>query len=177
MAKQLGWYVDLRKCVGCSACTVACKAESNTSEGLAWRQVITRDSGKYPDVQQSFVSTACYHCEHPACQASCPIEGAIVKREEDGVVLIDQEKCIGCKRCMWTCPYGAPQFSAETQKVEKCTFCVQRLDGGLKPACVTTCIGDALHFGDMADLSGEETTEGFADPALTTPSVRFTPPR
>lgn len=176
MAVQLGWYVDLEKCVGCSSCAVACKAENNTPRGLAWRRVLTRDAGEYPDVQRFFLSTACYHCEHPACQASCPIEDAIVKREEDGVVLIDQEKCVGCKRCMWACPYGAPQFIAETQKVEKCTFCVQRLDAGLQPACVTTCIGDALHFGDMTEISGEERIEGFASPELTEPSVRFKPP-
>ena len=176
MTKQMGCDVDLRKCVGCHSCAVSCKAENNTPPGVAWRQVITRNGGSYPDVSAWFVSMSCFHCQHPACLASCPVE-AISKRDEDGVVLIDQDKCIGCKRCMWACPYSAPQFNPETEKVEKCTFCAHRLDAGLKPACVTTCIGDALHFGDMAEISGEESIEGFADPGLTVPSVRFTPPR
>ncbi len=176
MTKQLGWYMDLRKCVGCHSCAVACKAENNTPPGMAWRQVITQDSGRYPDVTARFVSMTCFHCEHPACLASCPVEGAIVKREEDGVVVIDQEKCVGCRRCMWTCPFGAPQFNPETNRVEKCTFCVHRLDAGLKPACVTTCMGDALHFGDLAEITGETSIEGLSDPTLTVPSVRFEPP-
>jgi len=176
MTKQLGWYIDLRKCVGCHTCAVSCKAENNTPPGMAWRQVITRESGKFPDVSAMFVTMACFPCEHPACQAACPIDGAVIKREKDGVVLFDQEKCVGCRRCMWACPYGAPQFNTETKKVEKCTFCVHRLDVELQPACVSTCIGNALHFGDMSELSGEKQIDGFADPKLTNPSVRFTPP-
>ena len=174
MGKQLGWYIDLRKCVGCHACAVACKAENNTDVGIAWRQVISQSNGTYPQVTKRFVSMACLHCAHPACLAACPVEGAIVKRETDGVVLIDQEKCVGCRRCEWACPYGAPRFNSETKKVEKCTFCVHRIEAGLAPACVTTCMGDALHFGDLEELSGQAETAGLADPALTGPSVRFT---
>ncbi len=173
MAKQLGWHIDLRKCVGCHACAVSCMAENNTDAGIAWRQVISQSKGTYPQVTKQFVSVACFHCAEPACQAACPIPGAIIKRASDGVVLIDQDKCVGCRRCEWACPYGAPQFNAATRKVEKCTFCLHRLDAGLQPACVTTCMGDALHFGDMAEIAGEKQIEGFADPGLTTPSVRF----
>ncbi|MFQ6001685.1 MAG: 4Fe-4S dicluster domain-containing protein [Anaerolineae bacterium] len=173
MTKQLGWYIDLRKCVGCHSCTVSCKAENNTPPGIAWRRVITQTDGLYPKVTAQFVSMACFHCEHPACLAACPVEGAIVKREEDGIVLIDQELCVGCRRCEWACPYGAPQLNPETKKVEKCTFCVHRIEAGLHPACVTTCIGDALHHGDMAQITGERQIEEFANPDLTNPSVRF----
>lgn len=173
MAKQLGWSIDLRKCVGCHACVVSCKAENNTSPGLAWRQVITKNGGQYPNVTTRFVTMACFHCAEPGCIAACPVEGAIVKRAEDGVVYIDQELCVGCRRCEWACPYGAVQFNPETRLVEKCTFCLHRLDAGLVPACVTTCMGDALHFGDLAELQGDESIEDFADPRLTVPSVRF----
>jgi Fe-S-cluster-containing dehydrogenase component len=100
---------------------------------------------------------------------------AIFKREEDGVVLINQDVCIGCKNCIQACPYGAPQFNSITQKVEKCTFCVHRLDAGLLPACVTSCVGNALHV--VSDFnaadSGQNAPEGFADPGLTVPSTKF----
>lgn len=172
MAKQLGWLIDLRKCVGCSSCAVACKAENNTPPGMAWRRVITQNGGRYPDVTARFVTMACMHCAEPACMKACPVD-AITKRAEDGIVLIDQDKCVGCRRCEWACPYGAPQFNPETKLVEKCTFCVHRINAGLAPACVTTCMGDALRFGDLAELEGEAAIDGLADPRLTTPSVRF----
>jgi len=103
----------------------------------------------------------------------------IIKRKTDGIVLINQETCIGCRYCIWACPYGAPQFNEETNKVEKCTFCVHRIDKGLKPACETTCVGRALHSGDMAEIearldkSRQTLPDQFADPALTKPSIRF----
>lgn len=105
--------------------------------------------------------------------------GAISKRKADGIVLIDQDKCIGCRRCTWACPYGAPRFNPVTKKTEKCTFCVHRLEAGLEPACVTTCVGDALHFGEMEDIrqipGTSPTIEGLADISITGPNVRFTP--
>ncbi len=98
--------------------------------------------------------------------------GSITKRSEDGVVLIDQETCIGCRYCEAVCPYGAPQFNAQTGKVEKCTACVHRLDAGLLPACADACLGRALHWVDEVS-PGTEVPPGFADPALTNPSIRW----
>ncbi len=183
---QLGWSIDLSKCIGCHACAVACKAENNTypqtsplivrnGRALAvnWRWVIYKENGTYPNPTRVFITSACNHCEEPACLKSCPV-GAISKRESDGIVLIDQDKCIGCKYCVWACPYGAPQFNENTKKVEKCTFCVHRIDAGLPPACVTTCPGKALNFEEFdLNRSGENRPEGFADPNLTQPAVRF----
>ncbi|MFQ5891203.1 MAG: 4Fe-4S dicluster domain-containing protein [Candidatus Methanofastidiosia archaeon] len=176
MTNQLGFYIELGKCTGCEACTVACKSENNTPLKVNWRWVLEQNKGKYPNPKRVFVTMACFHCENPACLKSCP-EDAITKRENDGIVLIDQEKCVGCKRCIWACPYGAPQFQVETEKVEKCTFCVQRIEEGLNPACVDTCVGRALHFGDIKEIArkpeAQRKIEGFANPDLTNPSVRF----
>jgi Fe-S-cluster-containing dehydrogenase component len=204
--KQFGWRIDLDKCTGCDTCTIACKSENNTrpllspmlfKEGrgvlpdqVSYRWVIKREGGVYPHPTLTFVTSACNHCEQPACWASCPVSdpndlfnpaNAIFKRKEDGIVLINQEVCIGCRNCIHTCPYGAPQFNSVTRKVEKCTFCIHRLydESGNRieeflPACVTTCVGNALHLVafDPED-SGKNAPEGFADPELTVPSVKF----
>ncbi|MDH3379567.1 MAG: 4Fe-4S dicluster domain-containing protein [Gammaproteobacteria bacterium] len=193
---QLGWLIDLDKCTGCDSCTVACKAENNTRplgsplpfkngrgvipDHVSYRWVVKKETGVYPNPTLTFVTSACNHCEDPACLVACPTK-AIFKRAEDGIVLIDQDKCIGCKYCIHACPYGAPQFNSETEKVEKCTFCVHRLYDdsgsrtGFEPACVTTCVGNALHMVEgfnFAD-SGMNAPDGFADPSLTQPAVNF----
>jgi Fe-S-cluster-containing dehydrogenase component len=197
---QRGWLIDLNRCIGCESCTVACKAEWNTfpeasplrfqrglqsPRHLSYRWVVAVDGGAYPRPSRVFVTSACNHCEKPACMAACPLSDAtdpanprnVITKRADGVVLINQETCIGCKYCLWACPYGAPQFNEVTRKVEKCTLCVHRLDAGLLPACVTTCVGRALRFEEDFDLarSGEGAPPGFADPALTRPAVRFKP--
>ena len=193
---QFGWLVDLDKCTGCDTCTIACKSENNTRplgspmpfkngrgvlpDHVSYRWVVKKESGVYPTPAVTFVTSACNHCEHPACQAACPVP-AISKRAEDGIVLIDQDVCIGCKQCIHACPYGAPQFNSFTEKVEKCTFCVHRLyDGagvrtGFEPACVTSCVGNALHLVEDFEIaeSGQNAPEGFADPSLTVPAVKF----
>ena len=192
---QFGWLVDLDKCTGCDTCTIACKSENNTRplgspmpfkngrgvlpDHVSYRWVVKKESGEYPTPNVTFVTSACNHCEHPACQAACPVD-AISKREEDGIVLIDQDVCIGCKQCIHACPYGAPQFNSVTEKVEKCTFCVHRLYDGagerteFEPACVTSCVGNALHLVENFELaeSGQNAPDGFADPALTGPAVK-----
>ncbi len=186
---QRGWLIDLGRCIGCHSCTVACKSEQNTAPAnspllfkggnvqrplhLSYRWVVVREGGTYPNVWRTFVTSSCNHCQSPACKAACPVD-AISKRR-DGIVLIDQEKCIGCKYCVWACPYGAPQWNEVTRKVEKCTMCVERTDRGLEPACATTCVGKALTY--VADFNpaqaGGNAPAGFADPRLTRPSVRF----
>ena len=197
---QLGWLIDLDKCTGCDTCSIACKSENNTRplsspmpfkngrgvlpDHVSYRWVVKKENGVYPTPTLTFVTSACNHCEHPACLTSCPVSdandfsnksNAIFKRDEDGIVLINQDVCIGCKNCTQSCPYGAPQFNSQTEKVEKCTFCIHRLEAGFLPACVTTCVGNALHLVEdfKADKSGENKPDGFADPALTVPSVKF----
>lgn len=192
-----GWLIQLDKCTGCDTCAIACKSENNTRplsspmpfkngrgvlpDHVSYRWVVKKESGVYPNPVLTFVTSACNHCEHPACLASCPVN-AISKRAEDGIVLIDQNVCIGCRNCTQSCPYGAPQFNSATEKVEKCTFCLHRLRdendkrrNGFLPACVTTCVGNALQFVENFDSgeSGKYAPEGFADPAGTKPSVKF----
>ncbi|MBI5376185.1 MAG: 4Fe-4S dicluster domain-containing protein [Candidatus Schekmanbacteria bacterium] len=175
---QLGWTINLGKCVGCRACAMACNAELNTNKGARYRQVIEKQGGDESAPKRLFVTMSCFHCDEPACLKSCPV-GAISKDDNFGIVLIDQDKCIGCKYCAKVCPYSAPQFNSETGKVEKCTFCVHRvLDSGrtsltgLKPACANTCIGKALSFGEDVGNTGEAPVK-FSDRKHTNPSVTF----
>lgn len=179
MDTQLGFYVDIERCIGCRACEVACKQWNELDVGPRWRRVTAFEGGIYPHPFRYTVSLACNHCEHPACLAACPIDGAIIKRGQDGVVLINQAKCIGCRRCEWACPYGAPQFNPELGIVSKCHFCLDRQAEGLEPACVETCPAKALDWGKLSDLEqkygGERQIIAFGDPALTNPSVRFNP--
>ena len=169
---QVGWIVDLTRCIGCRSCFAACKSENNTPLRTDWRWVVERESGSYPNPRREFISLACNHCDEPACIKSCPAD-AITKRTSDGVVLIDQDKCIGCRRCAFACPYGAPRIDTETNKVSKCTMCVHRLDAGLAPACATTCLTGAIQL--VSDFTGEttQTPEGFVDPSLTKPNIDF----
>ena len=182
---QIGWIIDLTRCTGCHTCEVACKTENNTdpirsplplasawtAKQVNWRRVLEIESGSYPNTKRAFYTMSCHHCAHPACLEACPV-GAIEKRGEDGVVLIDQNACVGCKYCSTACPYGAPQFNETTGKTEKCTFCVHRLDESLEPACVTSCLGGALQWTFEPDGPGD-TPPGFADPRMTRPSVQW----
>ncbi len=185
---QYGWTIDLTRCVGCHACAVSCKAENNTAPQMSpltvrngrasavnYRRVLYRDGGIYPNVTRTFVTMACHHCYEPACLKACPV-GAISKRASDGIVLIDYDKCVGCKYCLWACPYGSPQFNETTKKVEKCTFCVHLIDAGLDPACVSTCVGRALNYVTAFNQaqSGLGAPAGFAPAAYTLPAVLFT---
>lgn len=174
--------IDLQKCIGCSACTVACKAENNLPPGVVYRPVIEEEIGDYPNVTRRFLPRPCMHCEEPPCTEVCPVE-ATWKRE-DGIVVIDYNACIGCRYCLTACPYGARYFdfgdkytddTPEVQAYEKssspeygkewtrsglgspvgnarkCQFCIHRLEAGMLPACVTTCVGGATYFGDKND--------------------------
>ncbi len=175
---QVGWTIDLKRCIGCRTCFVACKSENNTPLRTDWRYVVERESGSYPTPMREFISLACNHCDDPACIKSCPVD-AISKRESDGIVLIDQDACIGCRYCMFACPYGAPRINTEQTggmeagKVSKCTMCVHRLDAGLQPACAAACLTGAIHFEE--DFTGDTETppEGFASPRLTNPNIEF----
>jgi anaerobic dimethyl sulfoxide reductase subunit B (iron-sulfur subunit) len=150
MAKQLGFFVSSKRCVQCHSCQVACKAVHNTELGPNWRKVLNYWEGEYPNVANKTISISCFHCEKPACLEICPA-GAISKRAEDGVVVVDQNECVGCRNCEQACPYGAPQFG-KNGKMQKCDLCLDRRAEGEQPACVATCPGEALAFGDVTEL-------------------------
>ncbi len=151
---QLAFYFDQTRCTGCHTCVVACKDWHDLpAELVNWRRVTTHEAGKFPNVRVSHVSVSCSHCAHSACIQACP-EEAIYKRAHDGVVLIDSDKCTGCRVCEDACPYGAIQFrDAGNAKAEKCNFCVDRLANGEAPVCVAACPMRALDFGDLGELS------------------------
>lgn len=168
-----GMVIDLKRCVGCQACTIACKAENGTPPGVMYTKVLDQVSGEYPNVRKQFVPVLCNHCVDAPCQRVCPT-GATYKRD-DGLVLVDHDKCMGCRACYVACPYNnriflkrgrlksgyhgktmTPYEAAKYKEhqdgiVEKCKFCSHRVDQGLTTACAQTCPADARVFGDLDD--------------------------
>ncbi len=209
MAKY-GMVIDLSRCMGCRSCVEACKIENNTGEDISWMYVFRLEQGEYPDVHWVFLPRPCMHCNNAPCVKVCPV-GARHKRPEDGIVLTDFNRCIGCRICVVACPYSVNYFNwhkpatnqyytygAEGENVygmgdvidhigdaippyrnpdhqklygsdkrlvaggghysgvvEKCTFCVHRVEKGLLPACVATCPVHTLRFGDLDDPNSE----------------------
>ena len=151
MMKKLGISFDVNRCVQCHACEVACKSTNDVKPGLKWRRVVSVWGGEYPNVTNKTLSLACMHCGDPPCIGACPAD-AITKRPEDGIVLVDKDKCIGCHTCFDVCPFSVPQYG-EDGKMQKCHMCVDRLTQGFEPACVSTCPSEALHFGTWKELS------------------------
>ncbi len=145
--------VDTRACIGCQACTVACMMENKVPRGsvrtFASLYVVQTNGSAGTHV----VPRLCNHCEEPACVRACPV-GASFKRE-DGVVLVDAERCVGCAYCVQACPYEARFINQRTGKADKCTFCAHRIEAGLLPACVESCVGGARIFGDLNDPKSE----------------------
>lgn len=151
--KKYGMVIDARKCVGCMTCAITCKMENGVPfEGFrSWVNMI--EKGNYPAVKRFYQPRLCNHCEKAPCVEVCPVKASY--KREDGVVLVDKTKCIGCGYCVAACPYNA-RYMSETQKVaDKCTFCDHRIDNGAEPACVKNCMGKARIFGDLNDPSSK----------------------
>jgi len=145
-------YQDKKRCIGCYTCTIVCKTNKKLLTGAKPTAIIAVGPKLIDGVPRaSYVFMPCFHCESPWCVAACPT-GAMQKRSKDGIVYVDPVLCVGCKSCMSACPWGAPQWNSETGKVVKCDFCLDRVDAGLKPACVTVCITQCLHFGEAAEM-------------------------
>lgn len=152
MAKY-GMLVDVGKCIGCHACTAACKVKNDIPDGVFWTKVGAYEQGIFPNVQAySAPLGRCMHCDHPACVSACPV-GALQKTS-DGPVVYDAHKCIGCRYCMTACPFHVPKldWDALLPSIQKCQLCADRLAAGLDPACASACPTGALKFGDRSAL-------------------------
>ncbi len=178
---RYGMAIDTKRCVGCNACTTACKMANNVPDDIFWTRALTRGgdevdtpAGTFPNLSMRYYTVGCQHCENPACVKACPV-GATYKDPETGIVRQDYDRCIGCRMCMAACPYtGVRSFNWQEPKnqmgfaigdadapkhqkhtVEKCTFCYQRTSKGETPACMDLCPARARHWGDLDDPNSE----------------------
>ena len=188
--------IDLNTCVGCNACMAACSMENQTPVWKgAWRTYVhEKEIGVAEQVRRRFFPRLCNHCDNPPCLTVCPT-GATYQRD-DGIVLIDPDRCMGCRACAMACPYDAryevtyddirigKEFYGELQRtspsMDKCSFCAHRVDKGQKPACVETCVGSARQFGDLdnpSDPVAQLVASGVAQPLMphlgTRPNVYY----
>lgn len=203
--RKLGLVIDLDICVGCHACAVNCKewntgghmapltdlmAYDHEPDGVWFNRIHSYEvEGGSTDGRTVHFPRSCLHCEDAACVTVCPT-GASYKRVEDGIVLVDEDKCIGCKLCSWACPYGAREFDVDQGVMKKCTLCVDRIynenlpETERVPACVSTCPASARHFGDLGDpdsdvsklVAEREGVDLMADLGYA-PTNKYLPPR
>lgn len=173
---RYGMVIDLRRCIGCNACSIACKQKNATGPGVFYSRVLISEVGKYPNARMTPLPLLCMHCDEPPCESVCPT-GA-THRLANGVVIVDEQMCIGCRACMIACPYNARFFNMGKPKpyypelgftvfeevsnqglivgtVGKCDFCIDRVEAGMEPSCVQTCPPRARFFGDLDDSNSE----------------------
>ena len=204
-AKKLGLVIDLDTCVGCQACVTACKGWNDQGYGASLSDqgaYGANPSGTFLNRVHSYAvqpvdetaqiinfPRSCLHCEDAPCVTVCPT-GASYKRAEDGIVLVNEDACMGCGLCAWACPYGAREMDAEAGVMKKCTLCVDRIynenldEADRQPACVRGCPTGARHFGDFADpeshvskLSAARGGYALMPDLKTKPVNRYLPPR
>lgn len=173
-----GFYLDMTKCIGCKTCQIACKDRNDLDIGVNYREVKSFETGVFPNPGLYHYSAACNHCNDPKCVAGCPT-GAMFKAE-DGTVQHNDALCIGCKYCVWNCPYGAPQYIEGINIVGKCDSCASEREAGGNPVCVDACLMRCLHFGDIDELQalyGEGVCDLpiLPDSSTTNPNTRINP--
>ena len=181
---QLGFYFDQTRCIGCYTCSVACKDWYDIDAGpVNWMRVQEIEDGNFPNIFVAYLVSPCYQCANPPCVLACPVK-AITKRKSDGIVTVDREKCLGNIKChtlcLNACPWSAPQFgSEENAKMEKCEFCLERLQQGQQAICVEACPMYAIDIGPIDELRAKYgdavETEGFDYSTKFKPCVIFKP--
>lgn len=187
VVSHYAFFVDSDACSGCKTCQVACNDRNNVPAGQHWRRVyeITaggwerRGGGWTSTVVAYNISMSCVHCLEPACATICPSQ--CIWKRDDGIVLIDDNRCSRCRRCESGCPYGAIRYDATSDTLQKCHFCVDSLDAGLPPACVTACPNRALGFGDYNNLRSLHGSVSrvfpLVDPSVAGPALIIKPHR
>lgn len=178
---QYAFYFDQNRCYGCQACSVSCKGWNSIDPGPEkWMTVYEWETGAFPNLRIRNLAFSCGHCENPVCVSSCP-NGALFKEDAYGAVLVDREKCTGCRSCYEACPYGAPKFASDDKSspMSKCTMCVDRLEAGKAPICVMACPLRAFDFGTLDELREKygdlRKIDGMPDPDITKPAFLFAP--
>lgn len=174
--KRVGMVVDLRRCIGCHACSIACKIENEVPLGNFRNRVRYLEQ---PNVETlSFLPLLCMHCQDAPCMKACPTQAPT--RLDDGRVVIDQDKCCGMKACISACPYGAIYIDAKSGQADKCDLCAHRTSLDLEPACVASCPTDTLRYGDLGDPNDpvakyavEHNAKPFKEDAQTQPSILY----
>lgn len=188
MIKNPSFYFNSELCTGCKTCMIACKDKNNLPKDVKWRKVLEYSGGEWIQVAHNayeqnvfayYVSLSCNHCADPACVKGCPTKA--MNKDENGIVSVNQDRCVGCKYCEWNCPYGAPQFNPEKQRMSKCDFCKDYLEEGKSPSCVAACPCRALDFGSYEELLAKYGNPAhiapLPSPELTNPHLICNPNR
>ena len=188
MIKRPAFFLDIQACTGCKTCMVACKDKNDLGAGLRWRRVYEFAGGEWfaksngtftQNVFAYYVSMSCNHCENPICVRSCPTTA--MSQDENGIIVVDTDLCMGCCYCQWVCPYSAPQFDTSIGKMTKCDFCRDEITKGGQPACVAACPTRAIDFGDYDKLAAVHSTDVAIAPLppleITSPNLLIRPPK
>ena len=185
--QELAFLVDSSRCSGCKTCMIVCKDKHDLPVGVLWRKVLESAAGDWTKnidgtytqtVRAYYVTVSCNHCDNARCIDACPT-GAM-RRVENGIVALNDERCVGCGNCLWNCPYSAPRLDPQKKHMTKCDLCRDFLAAGKEPACVAACPSRALHVGprkETTDRYGRAKVAPLPDPALTEPNMALIPHR